>query len=80
MSLRGPAQKLLSDLNPIQIHNYQYLLTVLSRRFNPAERETAYRSEFRNRRQQKSETASDFGYALRKLCVKAFPSVQAEAR
>jgi hypothetical protein len=80
MSLRGSAQRLLSDLNPGQINNYSYLLTVLGRRFNPAERETAYRCEFRNRKQQKSETAADFGYALQKLCVKAYPSVQSEAR
>ena len=34
MSLRGPAQKLLSDLNPNLLDNYEYILSVLNRRFN----------------------------------------------
>ncbi|KAH3839640.1 hypothetical protein DPMN_113072 [Dreissena polymorpha] len=80
MSLKGNAQKLLSDVQPSQMNNYSYLLEVLGRRFSPVERETAYRCEFRNRRQKKTESASDFGYALQKLCLQAYPTVHSEAR
>ena len=80
MSLRGSAQKLLSDLNPYQINSYTYLVNVLRRRFNPAEREIAFRCEFRNRKQAYSESAADYGYALQKLCAKAYPTIQTDAR
>ncbi|KAH3876953.1 hypothetical protein DPMN_000806 [Dreissena polymorpha] len=80
MSLKGNAQKLLSDLQPSQMNNYSYLLEVLGRRLSPIERETAYRCEFRNRRQKKTEFAAVFGYALQKLCLHAYPTVHSEAR
>ena len=80
MSLKGNAQRLLSELNPIYLDNYDYIVQVLNRRFNPVERETAFRCEFRNRRQNRSESAAEFGYALQKLSTKAYPNVQSNAR
>jgi hypothetical protein len=80
MSLRGSAQKLLSDIRPDMLTNYEEIKGLLTRRFNPVERETAYRCEFRNRRQKRQESASDFGYALHRLCLQAFPGVGQEAR
>lgn len=47
----------------------------MSNRFSPAERVFSYRSEFRNRRRQKHESASDYGYALRILSCLAYPEV-----
>ena len=58
-----------------QYNNYETLKTTLSHRFNPQERESAYKCEFRNRRRMKDESPSDFGFALRCLSLKAFPSV-----
>ena len=80
MSLRGSAQKIISDLHPYQIGDYNALVAVLANRFNPAERISAYRCEFRNRRQQKHESAADFGYNLEKLFVGAYPTVSPDAR
>ena len=80
MSFRDSAQKILSDLHPNQIGDYNALVAVLANRFNPAERISAYRCEFRNRRQQKQESAADFGYNLQKLCVRAYPTVSPDAR
>ena len=75
MSLRGTAQKLRSNLTVGQLADYYTLKSVLEQRFNPRERVIAYRSEFRNRRQGKSESASDFGYQLRRLALQAYPQV-----
>ena len=80
MSLRGSAQKLFSDLRLDQMNNYHYMVQDLNRRFNPAERGTAYRCEYRNRKQQKSETVSEYGYALQRLCIQAFQCIPPEAR
>lgn len=67
MCLRGSAQKILGDLTYNELNNYDLLISVLSNRFSPAERVFSYRSEFRNRRRQKHESASDYGYELRIL-------------
>ena len=75
IKLRGEAQKLLGSLSPDQYNDYEILKTTLSHRFNPQERESAYRCEFRNRRRKKDESPSDFGFALRRLSIKAFPSL-----
>ena len=73
MCLRGPAQKLLSNLTLIQLSDYCAIKSVLSQRFNPKERVVAFRSEFRNRRQGKDESVSDYGYQLRRLALLAYP-------
>ena len=43
IKLRGEAQKLLGSLSSDQYNNYETLKTTLSHRFNPQERESAYR-------------------------------------
>lgn len=68
-SLRGPAQRILGDLTRDKLINYEALVAVLTQRFNPAEREMAYRCEFRNRKRQLRETAVDYGYALKRLVL-----------
>lgn len=45
------------------------------RRFNPVEREVAFRCEFKSRTREKNESAAEFGYALRRLALKAYPHV-----
>ena len=80
MSLQGEALMALGDL-PDEIQtDYRALVSELTRRFNPAERETAYRVEFRNRYRRSNETAMQFGYALKRLANKAFPSMTLSAQ
>ena len=54
---------------------------VLTQRFSPHEREVAFRCEFRNRKRSKSESVSDYDYALRRLHVaqKSFPLMHSDA-
>ncbi|XP_071123346.1 uncharacterized protein [Mytilus edulis] len=73
MSLRGTAQKLLGDLKPELVKSYDSLKSVLAQRFNPKERVTAYRCEFRSRIRKRGESLADFGYALRRLVRLAYP-------
>ena len=75
MSLRGVAQRVLSELSPQDLCNYDSLKNVLRQRFCPPEYETAYRCEFRNRRRNRDESAADYGYALKRLGNRAFPSI-----
>ena len=73
MSLRGTAQKLLGDAKPSVLSNYALLKEMLTRRFAPKERITAYRCEFNTRTRRKNESLSDYGYALRRLVRLAYP-------
>lgn len=75
IKVRGEAQRFVGGLTMSQYNDYIILKYLLSQRFNPQEREVAYRCEFRNRRRIKGESPSDYGYALRRLGQKAFPSL-----
>ena len=80
MSLRGNAQRILSELTTAELSNYRFLKHSLSQRFCPPEREIAHRCEFRNRKRQSNETVADFGYALRRLSSLAYPHLPVDAR
>lgn len=75
MSLRGVAQRVLSELSSDALCHYDTLKSTLMQRFCPPERETAHRCEFRNRRRSRNETAAEYGYALKRLGSHAFPSI-----
>ena len=80
MSLQGEALMVLSDV-PYDIQNsYEALVAELTRRFNPVERESAHRVEFRNRHRNVGESAMTYGYALKRLAVKAFPTMTLSAQ
>lgn len=75
MSLQGEALRVLGDLSSEVKEDYDALVKELTQRFNPAEREAAWRLEFRNRARKPKETIMQFGYELRRLAVKAFPKL-----
>lgn len=80
MSLRGRAQRVLSELTFHELQSYSELKYALTQRFSPPERETAYKCDFRNRRRQPGESASDYGYVLKRLASRAFPSFPSDMR
>ncbi len=74
MCLRGDAQKLLGNLTMFQLSNYLAIKDALSQRYNPVERGIAFRNEFRNRRQGREESISEYGFQLRRLASMAYPT------
>lgn len=72
MSLRGTAQRILNELSPKQLSNYDSLKLSLAQRFCPSERETAHRCEFRARKRPRGENVPDYGYAHNRLANRAF--------
>ena len=73
--LRGEAQGMLSDLTIAQLSNYQVMKQVITDRYEPKEKDVAYRCQFRYRKREKGESISDYGYQLNKLARKAFPNL-----
>lgn len=80
MCLRGQAQKLLGELKPNELNDYDHLRKILSQRYDPQERSVAYRCEFRSRKRQKNENPSDFAYALKRLACLAYPEMPYDCR
>ena len=80
MCLRGQAQKLLGQLRPSELNDFEQLKRVLTQRYDPQERSVAYRCEFRSRKRQKNESPSDFAYALQRLVSLAFPEMPYDCR
>ena len=80
ISLRGNAQQVLRDIPVEDREDYVAIVTALKRRFDPGERETMRRLEFRSRQRQRNETAVEFGFALHRLVNSAYPNMSLEAR
>lgn len=80
MCLRGRAQRVLSELTSRELNDYFELKSALTQRFCPAEREAAYRCDFRNRRRKFGESVADYGYTLRRLASRAFSSFPLDMR
>ena len=57
--LRGEAQRLLGDLTIAQLSNYQVMKQIISERYEPKEKDVAYRCQFRYRKREKGESVSD---------------------
>ena len=73
--LRGEAQKLLSSLTESQLGDYSKLKTILTDRYDPKEKESLYRCQFRQFKREKGVSSSEYGYALSKLAQKAYPKL-----
>ena len=73
--LRGEAQRLLSGLTVAQLGNFNAIKQILSDRYEPKEKDVAFRCQFRYRKREKGENASDYGYHLNRLAQKAYPNL-----
>ena len=80
MCLRGSAQQILSELSPHEVEDFDRIKALLKRRFDPVEKETLRRIEFRARMKKRDETVSEFGYALNRLAACAYPDMPVGAR
>jgi hypothetical protein len=82
MSLKGTARQTWSDSFPDQqpCMDFKVLTETLGARFKPEGREEAYKAEFKGRRKLRDETFMDFGYALRRLALRAFPRLDYKGR
>lgn len=82
MSLTSTARQTWSDCfaDKEQCWDYNVLVDTLKTRFKPEGQEEAFKAEFRGRHKQKSESFMEFGHALRRLGIRAFPKLNHEAR
>ena len=80
VNLRGPAQQVLGNLSAEEVEDFDTLRDVLEARFNPQNRATTHRCDFRNRKWQKGESVAEFGFVLSRLGAKAYNSITQESR
>ena len=67
--------RLLSGLTLAQLANYHTLKQIITDRYEPKERDVAYRCQFRYCKREKGESATDYGYHLNRLAQKAYPNL-----
>ena len=80
MSLRGPAQQILRELRPAERADYDIILQMLRRRFDPANKELLHRREFRTRTKKKGESMEEYGFSLSRLVNTAYMDMPANAK
>jgi hypothetical protein len=73
MSFDGEAIKLLGELSTDVLYNYDRLVQEMDRRFNPLERASAYKIQFRSRTLHHGEDIMKYAHDLRRLVLKAYP-------
>ena len=52
--------------------SYESLVAALTQRFKPDGQQKAYKAEFRHRTRKRDESLMEYGYALKRLAIRAF--------
>ena len=71
-SLRDSAQGVLIHLGPVELANYQTLVTALTNRFEPGNFKEVYRADLKNRVRHHDEKLVDLAADVKKLVQKAY--------
>ena len=79
MSLEGEAMKMLGQLPTEVKDDYSQLVATLNRKYDPQERASAYKIEFRGRIRRKSEMIMSYAQELRRLVIRAYPEMASES-
>ena len=79
-SLRGNAQQVLRDLPAAEMENFDSIVYALKRRFDPEEREGSHKDHFKTRIKKKDESISEYGFALSRLAISAYPRMSQKDR
>ena len=74
------AMNVAQELGDADLYNYDVLVKLLSDRFDPASRVSAFRSRFHGRSRRHHEDADTFADALAELCRVGYPQSPAELR
>jgi hypothetical protein len=74
VSLRGPAQQILTTLSEVDRRSYNALVNALTQRFNPSNQSELYRVQLRNRVRKGDETLPSLAQDIRRLASQAYPT------
>ena len=74
------AMNVAQELGDADLYNYDVLVKLLSDRFDPASRVSAFRSRFHGRSRRHQDDADTFADALAELCQVGYPQSPAELR
>ena len=75
MSLDGDAMKMLGQMTPEVKRDYYKIVAEMNRCYDPRERSTAYKIEFRGRVRHRNENIMAYAQDLRRLVNKAYPDM-----
>ena len=78
--LEETAMNVTQELGDNELYNYDVLVKLLSDRFDPASRVSAFRSRFHGRSRRHHEDTDAFADALAELCLVGYPQSPPELR
>ena len=74
------AMNVAQELGDDELYDYDILVKLLSDRFDPASRESAFRSRFQGRSHRHHEDADSFADVITELCHLGYPESSPELR
>ena len=80
VSLTGPAQAVLGDLEPTARKNFAELIKALAARFGTENQQQVYRTALKTRSRQGGETLPELAQSVRRLTRQAYPEAPPQLR
>lgn len=78
--LRGPALEVACNIPDEELEEYENLVATLDNQFGPSKQVKLHKAELRNRKKRTDESYREFGRAIQKLSVLAYPHDNYERR
>ncbi|CAG2208389.1 unnamed protein product [Mytilus edulis] len=79
-SLRGVAQGIVTDIEPAKRLNYDYLVSALTSRFEPANQVNMYKVQMNSIYRKPSQTLPEMAQEIRRVTRQAYPTAPIEIR
>ncbi|CAG2249051.1 unnamed protein product [Mytilus edulis] len=79
-SLRGVAQGIVTDIEPAKRLNYDYLVSALTSRFEPANQVNMYKVQMNSIYRKPSQTLPEMAQEIRRVTRQAYPTAPNEIR
>lgn len=77
-SLRGSAQGVLADIDPLKRKDYKTLSEALNRRFGTDNRTELFRVQLKNIPKRRDQSLPELAQTIKRLSRKAYPKAQVE--
>ena len=79
-SLRGVAQGIVTDIEPSRRLDYNYLVSALTSRFEPANQENMYKVQMNSFHRKSNQTLPEMAQEIRRITRLAYPTAPIEIR
>ena len=79
-SLRGVAQGIVTEIDPVRRLDYNYLVMALTARFQPANQANMFKSQMNSYYRKTGQTLPEMGHEIRRITRLAYPTAPTDIR